>query len=39
VKDYHLKKLEGRAQAENRPLDFDMLVSDLQYASRIAPQV
>ncbi|MDR1184317.1 MAG: hypothetical protein LBK67_05925 [Coriobacteriales bacterium] len=39
VKDYHLKRLEGRASVEGRPLDFNMLVSDLQYASRIAPQV
>lgn len=35
VKDYHLKKLESRAELEGRPLDFNMLVSDLQYASRI----
>lgn len=39
VKDYHLMKLESRAKAEGRPLDFGMLVSDLQYASRIAQQL
>lgn len=38
VRDYHRKKLEGRAKLEGRELAFDMLVSDLQYASRIAPQ-
>jgi methylaspartate mutase epsilon subunit len=35
VKDYHLKKLEGRAKKEGRPLDFDMVVDDLQYASKL----
>ena len=30
-------KLEGRAKKEGRDLSFDMLVSDLQFASRIAP--
>lgn len=36
VRDYHRMKLESRAKAEGRDLAFDMLVSDLQYASRIA---
>jgi methylaspartate mutase epsilon subunit len=35
VKEYHLKKLEGRAKKEGRPLDFDMVVDDLQYASKL----
>ena len=35
VKQYHLKKLESRAVKEGRPLDFNMVVSDLQYASRL----
>lgn len=39
VRDYHLKKLESRSKEEGRELSFDMLVSDLQYASRIAPQL
>ncbi|MBC2888983.1 hypothetical protein [Gordonibacter massiliensis (ex Traore et al. 2017)] len=39
VRDYHRKKLESRAKIEGRPLDFSMLVGDLQFASRIAPQV
>ncbi|MDD6289103.1 MAG: hypothetical protein PUA57_02755 [Eggerthellales bacterium] len=37
VIDYHRMKLEGRAKKEGRDLSFDMLVSDLQFASRIAP--
>ena len=35
VKEYHLDKLKSRAAKEGRPLDFDMVVSDLQYASRL----
>ncbi|SHI04080.1 Glutamate mutase subunit E [Sporobacter termitidis DSM 10068] len=35
VKQYHLDKLKSRAAKEGRPLDFDMVVSDLQYASRL----
>lgn len=36
VKEYHRKKLQSRVEEEGRDLSFDMLVSDLQYASRIA---
>ncbi len=35
VKEYHAGKLRGRAQKEGRELNFDMVVSDLQYASRL----
>jgi methylaspartate mutase epsilon subunit len=35
VKEYHLEKLQSRAKKEGRPLSFDMVVSDLQYASRL----
>jgi methylaspartate mutase epsilon subunit len=35
VLDYHLEKLQGRAKKEGRPLDFDMVVADLQYASKL----
>jgi methylaspartate mutase epsilon subunit len=35
VEEYHLEKLRGRAEKEGRPLDFDMVVADLQYASRL----
>jgi methylaspartate mutase epsilon subunit len=35
VQEYHLEKLRGRAKKEGRPLDFDMVVADLQYASRL----
>jgi methylaspartate mutase epsilon subunit len=35
VKEYHMDKLQGRAKKEGRPLCFDMVVSDLQYASRL----
>jgi len=35
VKEYHLEKLQGRAKKEGRPLDFEMVVDDLQYASRL----
>jgi methylaspartate mutase epsilon subunit len=35
VREYHLEKLKSRAVKEGRPLDFDMVVSDLQYASRL----
>ena len=35
VEEYHLEKLKGRAEKEGRPLDFDMVVADLQYASRL----
>ena len=35
VKEYHLDKLKSRAAKEGRPLDFDMVVADLQYASRL----
>ena len=33
VREYHRQKLAGREQKEGRPLDFQMLVSDLQFAS------
>jgi methylaspartate mutase epsilon subunit len=35
VREYHREKLAGRAKKEGRPLDFAMLVSDLQFASRL----
>jgi len=35
VKNYHMEKLQTRAKKEGRPLSFDMVVSDLQYASRL----
>ena len=35
VKEYHLEKLQSRAKKEGRPLDFDMVVADLAYASRL----
>lgn len=35
VKEYHLEKLQSRAKKEGKPLDFDMVVADLQYASRL----
>ncbi|MDR1027912.1 MAG: hypothetical protein LBL63_00650 [Clostridiales Family XIII bacterium] len=35
VIEYHKEKLGGRAKKEGRPLDFDMVVADLQYASRL----
>jgi len=35
VKEYHAEKLKSRAKKEQRPLAFDMLVSDLQFASRL----
>jgi methylaspartate mutase epsilon subunit len=35
VIEYHREKLQGRAKKEGRPLDFDMVVADLQYASRL----
>ena len=35
VQEYHLEKLQSRARKEGRPLAFDMVVSDLQYASRL----
>ncbi|MDR3363683.1 MAG: hypothetical protein LBS91_01850 [Clostridiales Family XIII bacterium] len=35
VQEYHQEKLKGRAKREGRPLDFDMVVADLQYASRL----
>ena len=35
VKEYHLEKLKSRAAKEGKPLDFDMVVADLQYASRL----
>jgi methylaspartate mutase epsilon subunit len=33
VREYHREKLKGREKKEGRPLDFQMLVSDLQFAS------
>jgi methylaspartate mutase epsilon subunit len=33
VLDFHKKKLEGRAKKEGRPLDFKMVIEDLQFAS------
>ena len=35
VKEYHLEKLKSREKKEKRPLGFDMVVSDLQFASRL----
>ena len=35
VKEYHHEKLQSRAKKEGRPLDFDMVVDDLMYASRL----
>jgi methylaspartate mutase epsilon subunit len=35
VREYHLDKLKSRAAREGRPLDFDMVIADLQYASRL----
>ncbi len=35
VKEYHLEKLKSREKKEGRPLSFDMVVADLQYASRL----
>ncbi len=33
VKQYHREKLASREKKEGRPLDFQMVVSDLQFAS------
>jgi methylaspartate mutase epsilon subunit len=33
VLDYHREKLAGREKKEGRPLDFNMVVQDLQFAS------
>ena len=38
VREYHRQKLAGRAKKEGRELDFQMVVSDLQFAS-ILPKV
>jgi methylaspartate mutase epsilon subunit len=38
VREYHREKLAGREKKEGRPLDFGMLVSDLQFASRLPQQ-
>ena len=35
VKEYHAEKLRSREKKEGRPLDFGMVVSDLQFASRL----
>jgi methylaspartate mutase epsilon subunit len=35
VKEYHREKLKSREKKEGRPLDFGMVVDDLQYASRL----
>ena len=35
VIEYHRDKLKSRAEAEGRPVDFSMVVSDLQFASRL----
>lgn len=35
VREYHMEKLKSREKKEGRPLDFGMVVSDLQYASRL----
>ena len=35
VVDYHREKLDIRAKKEGRPCDFEMAISDLQFASRI----
>jgi methylaspartate mutase epsilon subunit len=37
VSEYHKEKLQSRADAEGRPVDFSMVVSDLQFASRLSP--
>jgi methylaspartate mutase epsilon subunit len=36
VKEYNLEKLKSREAKEGRPLDLDMLIKDLQFASTIA---
>ena len=35
VREYHAEKLKSREKKEGRPLAFDMLVSDLQFVSRL----
>ena len=35
VKDYHREMLNRRAELEGRPISFETVVSDLQYASRL----
>ena len=35
VKEYHAEKLKSREKKEKRPLAFDMVVSDLQFVSRL----
>jgi methylaspartate mutase epsilon subunit len=35
VKEYHTEKLRSREKKEGRPVGFDMVVSDLQFASRL----
>jgi len=35
VRQYHREKLQSRVKKEGRPLDFDMVVSDLTYAARL----
>jgi methylaspartate mutase epsilon subunit len=35
VKDYHKEKLLSREKKEGRPCDFKMVISDLQFASRL----
>jgi methylaspartate mutase epsilon subunit len=35
VKEYNKEKLQSRARKEGRPCGFDMVVSDLQFASRL----
>jgi len=37
VIEYHKEKLQSRAEAEGRPVDFSMVVSDLQFASKLNP--
>ena len=37
VIEYHKDKLQSRAEIEGRPVDFAMLVSDLQFASLLKP--
>jgi glutamate mutase epsilon subunit len=35
VLEYHREKLAGRAKKEGRPLDFKMVVDDLQFAATL----
>ena len=35
VKEYHAEKLKSRERKEGRPCDFDMVINDLQWVSRL----